>query len=113
MIPNEKDEKFLAAGQESIRLEIALERYFQLEESEMKETYRQYLQKRFRPAMEKLIGNRENARAREVFGLKEVTLFQVEDFIRMAQKAGNTECVIWLLRQKEERFGFAGKDMEL
>lgn len=58
----ELDRKFLTSGQEKVKLEIALMRYFELAKdknkdflSEMEQTYQNYLLKRFRPAMETLL----------------------------------------------------------
>ena len=75
--------------------------------------YRDYLKKRFRPAMEKLIRARETENVKVLFGLAEVTSVQMDELLALAQKYGNTECVLWLLSKKEEQFGFGGKDMEL
>ena len=53
----ELDDKFLSSGQENISMAIALERFFELcpQDGALYGQYRDYLKKRFRPAMEKLI----------------------------------------------------------
>lgn len=111
----ELDDKFLSSGQENIRLAIALERLFELcpQDGALYGQYRDYLKKRFRPAMEKLIRARETENVKVLFGLAEVTSVQMDELLALAQKYGNTECVLWLLSKKEEQFGFGGKDMEL
>ncbi len=111
----EPDDKFLSSGQESIRLAIALERFFELcpQDTVLYARYREYLKKRFRPAMEKLILTGETEKVKVLFSLAEVTPVQMDELLALAQKYGNTECVLWLLSKKEEQFGFGGKDMEL
>lgn len=111
----ELDDKFLSSGQENIRLAIALERFFELhpKDSVLYFRYREYLKKRFRPAMEKLILARETEKVKALFELAEVTPVQMDELLVLAQKYGSTECVLWLLAKKEEQFGFGGKDMEL
>ena len=66
----EQDEKFLSSRQENIRLAIALERFFELcpEDGLLYERYREYLKKRFRPAMEKLMKARETEKVKVLFG---------------------------------------------
>ena len=111
----EQDEKFLSSRQENIRLAIALERFFELcpEDGLLYERYREYLKKRFRPAMEKLMKARETEKVKVFFGLDTVTPVQMDELLALAQKYGSTESVLWLLSKKEEQFGFGGKDMEL
>ena len=76
----EPDDKFLSSGQESIRLAIALERFFELcpQDTVLYARYREYLKKRFRPAMEKLILTRETEKIKVLFGLAEVTPVQMD-----------------------------------
>ena len=107
----EQDEKFLSSRQENIRLAIALERFFELcpEDGLLYERYREYLKKRFRPAMKA----RETEKVKVLFGLDTVTPVQMDELLALAQKYGSTESVLWLLSKKEEQFGFGGKDMEL
>ena len=111
----EQDEKFLSSRQENIRLAIALERFFELcpEDGLLYERYREYLKKRFRPAMEKLMKARETEKVKVLFGLDTVTPVQMDELLALAQKYGSTESVLWLLSKKEEQFGFGGKDMEI
>ena len=111
----EQDEKFLSSRQENIRLAIALERFFDLcpEDGLLYARYREYLKKRFRPAMEKLMKARETEKVKVLFGLDTVPLVQMDELLALAQKYGSTESVLWLLSKKEEQFGFGGKDMEL
>lgn len=111
----ELDNKFLTSGQERIRLEIALERFFVPgeEETELYDRYLEYLQRRFRPAMEQLIRSGRNPQAELLFSKVDVSRGQLEELLATAQENHNTECLLFLLERKKEQFGFGGKDMEL
>ena len=110
----EQDQKFLASGQEKLRLQIALERFVELEPEEaMYSIYREYLVRRFRPAMESLIRAQESLKAEKLFSCKEMTPGLLEELLGMASGCANTECYLWLLEQKRALYGFERKDMEL
>lgn len=116
----ELDRKFLTSGQEKVKLEIALMRYFELAKdknkdflSEMEQTYQKYLLKRFRPAMETLLEQKENKKMRQLFLQKKMNQGLLEELLLMASKAHNTEAFLWLLEQKQALYGFEKGDMEL
>lgn len=110
----ELDQKFLTSAQEKVKLEIALVRYFEIKkEGDLKESYQKYLLKRFRPAMEELLEKKENKKMRQLFLEKEMSQGLLEELLLMASKKHNTEAFLWLLSQKEARYGFEKGDMEL
>ena len=114
----ELDQKFLTSGQEKIKLEIALMRYFEIAEDknflpEMTQPYQNYLLKRFRPAMETLLEQKENKKMKQLFLQKEMSQGLLEELLLMASKAHNTEAFLWLLEQKQTLYGFGKGDMEL
>lgn len=111
----ELDEKFLTSGQESIRLEIALKRFFELDMTDEKlyVRYLEYLTKRFHPAMEKLMAAGKKPQAEILFSKVEITEIQLEKLLESAMNSHSTESILWLLEEKKKRFGFGGKDMEL
>lgn len=110
----ELDQKFLTSGQEKIKLEIALIRYFEIEkEDDLKAVYQKYLLRRFRPAMEVLLEKKENKKMRQLFLEKEMSQGLLEELLSMASKRHNTEAFVWLLAQKETLYGFEKGDMEL
>ena len=103
------------AGRRTSALQLLWSVFFELcpEDGLLYERYREYLKKRFRPAMEKLMKARETEKVKVLFGLDTVTPVQMDELLALAQKYGSTESVLWLLSKKEEQFGFGGKDMEL
>ena len=95
-------------------------RYFELAKdknkdflSEMEQTYQNYLLKRFRPAMETLLEQKENKKMRQLFLQKKMNQGLLEELLLMASKAHNTEAFLWLLKQKQALYGFEKGDMEL
>ena len=81
--------------------------------SEMEQTYQNYLLKRFRPAMETLLEQKENKKMRQLFLQKKMNQGLLEELLLMASKAHNTEAFLWLLEQKQALYGFEKGDMEL
>ena len=81
--------------------------------SEMEQTYQNYLLKRFRPAMETLLEQKENKKMRQLFLQKKMSQGLLEELLLMASKAHNTEAFLWLLEQKQALYGFEKGDMEL
>lgn len=118
MKKEELDQKFLTSGQEKIKLEIALTRYFEIKEenhlmSEMEQTYQNYLIRRFRPAMEVLLEKKENKKMKQLFLQKEMSKSLLEELLLMASNQHNTEAFLWLLEQKQTLYGFEKGEMEL
>ena len=97
-------EKFQTTGQERIRLACA---------EEKKTAYGQYLKRRIRPAMEALIWE-ENVGKMELlesfgwFGAEEL-----ENFICTARRERKLESLVWLMRLKDQKYGYKEKKFDL
>ena len=107
--------KFQTTGQERIRLACALEGFFLTNEckEEKKTAYGQYLKRRIRPAMEALI-REENVGKMELlesfgwFGAEEL-----ENFICTARRERKLESLVWLMRLKDQKYGYKEKKFDL
>ena len=109
--------KFKETGQEALRLNIALDRLLgrdrEMLPQEVRTEYERYLKKRIRPAMERLIMDGETDQIvrlgkYEWFGDKEL-----DGFLDKARKEHRTAAWLVLLRLKQERYGFHGRDFTL
>ncbi len=111
---NRQDKEFLETKQADKKLSIALSRYFELDEEEKrKKMYADYLKLRLRPAVEKLIKNKENQKLRELIKEQEIEGKMMDDFLKVAIKYGNQEAQIFLLKEKETLGKFQEKSWEL
>lgn len=106
--------KFQETGQEKRKLEIALEGFFMEKgEEARKEVYGTYLKRRIRSAMEVLIrsedvGKMEVLEQQGWFGAKEL-----EGFLRTARAEKSLSALAWLLRLKDEKYGYEDRDFTL
>ena len=93
----------------------ALEGFFLTNEceEEKKTAYGQYLKRRIRPAMEALIWE-ENVGKMELlesfgwFGAEEL-----ENFICTARRERKLESLVWLMRLKDQKYGYKEKKFDL
>ena len=107
--------KFQTTGQERIRLACALEGFFSEEKDKEaeKKVYGQYLKRRIRPAMEALIQEEnvlkmEQLEAKGWFGAEEL-----DQFIAVARKERRLESLVWLMRLKDQKYGYKEKKFDL
>ena len=109
---DETYQRFHSARQEPVRLQAALDGFFasdgKLEGP--RQEYAVYLKKRIRPAMEALIKaqqiDRMEALARQGwYGKKEL-----EAFIQTAREEGRLQALIWLMKQKNDRYGYEDRE---
>jgi hypothetical protein len=107
------DQKFLESKQEPLRLAIALERFFETEQPELKERYGRYLKMRIRPAMERLIETGALRKIEELIGYADLDERMLDEFMEMAMKRKQTEILVYLLKRKREQFGFSDRDFSL
>ena len=97
--------KFQTTGQERILTNEC--------EEEKKTAYGQYLKRRIRPAMEALIWE-ENVGKMELlesfgwFGAEEL-----ENFICTASRERKLESLVWLMRLKDQKYGYKEKKFDL
>lgn len=107
-------EKFRTSRQERVRLELALQGFFQeeLEESQ-REEFAGYLKRRIRPAAETLIASDdlEHLETLEKLGWMDEAV--VEDSLKEAIRLKKTQAFLWLLDVKAEKYGFPDKRFDL
>lgn len=82
-------------------------------EEEKKTAYGQYLKRRIRPAMEALIreenvGKMELLKSFGWFGAEEL-----ENFICTARRERKLESLVWLMRLKDQKYGYKEKKFDL
>lgn len=108
------DRKFLDSGQAELKLSIALNRYFDLQEgSRLKKRYQSYLSMRLRPGVEALIRKKENQKLERLLEENEVTLSMLDGFLQTAGRCKNTEAQLLLLQKKQKLDGFSKESWEL
>lgn len=105
-------QKFQESKQAAVKLDIALEDFFQEEVPQAhREAYGQYLRQRIRPAVEALI-RREDLERLEYFH-QQGWLPPVDDFLKLAAREQKNAAFVWLLRIKQERYGFTEENFSL
>ncbi len=105
---------FSESQQAAIKLALALEGYFRPEsELEHWKAYEAYLQKRIRPAVEIILDadNTERLSSLEKSGW--FTKELVDQFLQLARQKGKIQCLIWLLRYKQEKYGYERPEYSL
>lgn len=132
--------KFRETKQERLRLEAALKGFFLEEneteterrrktkrktgtereveatqeiETERRSEYGRYLKNRIRPAVEKLIGDNEIEKLQV---LEEKGFFgerELEGFLKTAREQNRPAVLLWLLRLKNEKYGYRDRDFSL
>ena len=110
---NKDDLRFQRSEQEKVKLQIALQRYFEVEESVLKEQYADYLQFRIRPALEQMILKEELEKLHIFWENNWIDLDLLERGMRLAREYGKTQAHIWLMQKKTEKYSFQGKDFSL
>lgn len=100
---NPQDETFLVTGQESLKLEIALSRYFGREflSKDLKERYRRYLSSRSRAALMNVL---KKGNFRLLVGLAEegfLSFSLYREAILLSADLGRTEMTVYLLRNQQ------------
>lgn len=132
--------KFRETKQERLRLEAALKGFFLEEDeteaerrrktkqetgtereveatqetgTERRSEYGRYLKNRIRPAVEKLIADNEIERLQV---LEEKGFFgerELEGFLKTAREQNRSAVLLWLLRLKDEKYGYRDRDFSL
>lgn len=109
-------QKFSESKQESVKLSAALDGFFvknEHPEQGHRKEYADYLRRRIRPAMERLI---ENEDVEKMQILEELGWFgekELEGFIKTARARKKTAAMVWLLRLKDEKYGYKDRDFSL
>ena len=106
--------RFRSARQEPVRLQAALDGFFAFDgEDERQKEYGIYLKKRIRPAMEALIRSQQIEQMEILaeqgwYGKKEL-----ETFIRTAREEGSLQALVWLMKEKNDRYGYEDREYDL
>lgn len=82
-------------------------------EAERRSEYGRYLKNRIRPAVEKLIGDNEIEKLQV---LEEKGFFgerELEGFLKTAREQNRPAVLLWLLRLKNEKYGYRDRDFSL
>jgi len=107
-------EKFLVSKQADLCLAIALQDFFDPDTEETcRVAYEAYLRRRMLPAVTALIAADD---AEKIVALEALGWFEaqhVERFIAQARKEKKTAALVWLLRLKQEKYGYHDKDFSL
>lgn len=107
-------QRFRSTGQDPVRLQAALDGFFASDgEEDHRQEYALYLKKRIRPAMEALIRSQQVDRMEALteqgwYGKKEL-----ETFIRTAREEGRLQSMVWLMKQKNDRYGYEDREYSL
>lgn len=105
--------EFLENPQAPVKLRVALEGYFSDPEPAHHQAYGDYLRRRLRPAMEKLIAEDAAERIEILLQQGWVDETQMEQFLLMARQMKKSASLACLLQEKASRFGFCDRDFSL
>lgn len=105
-------EKFRKASREDVRLAVALQGFANGEIMGAAD-YQAYLRRRIRPAVLALLEENRVLELAQLDQLVGFTADQIDDFLPQAIAANRPEIIVWLLKQKESRYGFHDRDLSL
>lgn len=109
--------KFTESKQQKLRLEAALQGFFMESkdgvETAHREAYASYLKSRIRPAMEVLIREEETEKMEILTELGWFGKTELEQFIRSAREQSKLSALVWLLKLKQEKYGYEDRDFSL
>lgn len=108
-------QKFQTTGQEPVKMATALWGYFELKEipQKWKQEFETYLKSHVRNAVEALIEENEPEKI-QVF--EEAGWFgetQLEVFIKIARERQKMQALVYLMKLKNEKYGYKDHDFEL
>lgn len=105
-------QKFKESRQEPLRLAIALEDFFLPDcPTEARAGYEAYLRRRIRPAAAELVRTEDLDKLEQLSSWLTGSL--VEELLQLASKEQRSASLIWLLRLKQECYGFTPPDFSL
>ncbi len=105
--------EFLENPQPPVKLRNALEGYFSDPDPAHHQAYGDYLRRRLRPAMEKLIAEDAADRIEILLAQDWVDATQMEQFLLTARQMKKPAAMACLLQEKANRFGFRDRDFSL
>ena len=114
--PRRLYEKFKTTGQEKIKLACAVEGFFSYSNSlteQEKRAYSEYLKRRIRPVMEKLIQEEDTEKMEKIEEFGWYGRAELDTFIRFAGSCHKIESLVWLMEQKDRKYGYQDRDFTL
>ncbi len=105
--------EFLENPQAPVKLRLALAGYFSDSDPAHHQAYGDYLHRRLRPAMEKLIAEDAAERIEILLAQNWADASQMEQFLLLARQMKKPAALACLLQEKASRFGFHDRDFSL
>ena len=107
-------QKFKESLQAAVKLSIAAEDYFKSPLTEEEEqAYGPYLKQRLRPAAQLLVEREDLDRLEGLWGLEAFSQALLEELLQLAISQHKNAAYVWLLRKKQENFGFSPEEFSL
>lgn len=100
--------RFQESQQPPVKLALAIEGYFHRKSRlpEAAKAYREYLGRRTLPAAQSLIAREDTAGLAALAAEGLVTKPMLEELLRYANDRRKPESLVWLLKEKERRYGY-------
>ena len=106
--------KFQESLQPAVKLQIAAEDYFKEGLSQScREVYRNYLKSRLRPGAQLLILEEDTDRLEGLWAIEAFSGPLTEDLLQFSIENQKPAAYTWLLRKKQETWGFHPRDYRL
>ena len=110
----ERFHKFQSSLQPAVKLSIAAEEFAQEETpAEFREKYCEYLRLRLGPAAQKFVQDEDTVRLEKLWQLQNFSEGLLNELLAFAAGKQKNAAFVWLLRKKEETFGFPARDLSL
>ena len=107
-------QKFLESRQAVVKLQIASEDYFLPDlPPAPRKAYEEYLRLRLRPAAEWLVRAEDPERLQKLWELQCFSEAMVNDLLSLSLAEHKNVSYVWLLRKKQETWGFPSRDFSL
>lgn len=107
-------EKFCASRQAPVQLEIAMADGFREDVPEQyRREYQRYLRRRVRPFGEQLIAREDVQMLEKLENLGWLTPELMDSFLHTAAQTHKNASLAWLLRRKQETYGYRKRDFSL
>ena len=110
----ERFHKFQSSLQPAVKLSIAAEDFAQVETpAEFRKEYCKYLCLRLEPAARKFVEAEDTFRLEQLWQLQKFSESLLNELLSFAAEKQKNAAFVWLLRKKEETFGFPPRDLSL
>ena len=106
--------KFQNSLQAGVKLSIAAEDFSLKEIPEsIYSVYCEYLRQRLRPAAERMVEGEDTSRLEKLWQLQNFPEGMLNELLTVAAREQKNAAYVWLLRKKEETWGFSPRDLSL